>query len=89
MIDFAATHDGPTAIRYPKATAETVARPKTAVELGKAEVIRAGQHGAILVCGTQLAAAQQAAEELREEGLDVGVITPASSSQSIRVSSSG
>ena len=74
MIEFAAAHDGPTAIRYPKATAETVARPRTAVELGKSEVIRWGTHGMVLVCGTQLAEAQKAVEELREEGLDVGLV---------------
>ncbi len=74
MIDFAATHDGPTAIRYPKATAETVARPKTAIELGKSEVIRWGKHGVVMVCGTQLAEGVKAVETLREDGLDVGLV---------------
>ena len=74
MIEFAASHNGPTAIRYPKATALTVARPRTSIEWGKAEVLRWGQHGVIFVCGTQLAEAQEAAETLRDEGLDVGVV---------------
>jgi 1-deoxy-D-xylulose-5-phosphate synthase len=74
MVDFALAHPGPTAIRYPKAKAETVDREPAPIELGSAEVIRWGEDGMILACGTVLPSCVQAAEELRAVGLDVGVI---------------
>jgi 1-deoxy-D-xylulose-5-phosphate synthase len=67
-------HDGPTSVRYPKAAAETVERPFSPVELGKSEVLDWGEDGMIVCCGTLLGAAVKAAEMLREDGLDVGVI---------------
>ncbi|MFN9751412.1 MAG: transketolase C-terminal domain-containing protein, partial [Planctomycetota bacterium] len=45
------------------------------VELGKAEVFSWGTDGIILCCGTPLADCLKAAEQLREEGLDVGVVS--------------
>ena len=44
------------------------------VELGRAEILRWGEDGNILCAGTPLASAIDAAEALRSEGLDVGVI---------------
>jgi 1-deoxy-D-xylulose-5-phosphate synthase len=78
MLAFALSHDGPVSIRYPKATAELLGQDdplleREPVEWGKAEVLHWGEDGMILCCGTQLSAACQAAEELRESGLDVGV----------------
>ena len=79
MLDFALAHDGPVSLRYPKATAEQItpeltARRRAAVELGKAEVLRGGDHGTIICCGAQLGEALRAAETLEAEGLQVGVI---------------
>ncbi len=74
MLDFALAHDGPVSIRYPKAKAEKVERRPAAVELGRAEVIRTGRDGTLLVCGTLLADAMQAVEILAEDGIDVGVV---------------
>ncbi len=75
MVDFALEHEHPTAIRYPKAVAETVERQSTQpIRSGEAEVIRWGDDGMILACGTVLAASIEAADALAEEGLDVGVI---------------
>jgi 1-deoxy-D-xylulose-5-phosphate synthase len=74
MVDFALAHPGPVAIRYPKAKAETVDREPAPVELGSAEVVRWGEDGMILACGTVLPSCVQAAEELRAGGLDVGVV---------------
>jgi len=74
MIAFALGHDSPTAIRYPKATAETVAGARTPIELGRAEVIDWGHDGMILACGTLLPQCLKAAATLREEGLDIGVV---------------
>lgn len=74
MIDWALHHDGPTAIRYPKTIAETVARPVAPIELGKAEVLRWGRDGMLIACGTLLRACLQAAEQLADDGIDCGVI---------------
>jgi len=74
MLELALAHPGPAAIRYPKATAETVSRAPAPVELGKAEVVRRGGDGTIVACGAVLAACHEAAELLAREGIEVGVI---------------
>lgn len=74
MLEFALQHDGPISIRYPKAEAQTVDREVTAIELGKAEVIRWGSDGNILACGTLLHEAVKASDQLQQDGLDVGII---------------
>lgn len=74
MLQFALRHDSPCAVRYPKATAQTVPRDVAPLELGRAEVVRWGSDGAILCCGAQLHDCLQAANTLRQQGLDVGVI---------------
>ncbi|RIK86184.1 MAG: 1-deoxy-D-xylulose-5-phosphate synthase [Planctomycetota bacterium] len=74
MLDFALKFDGPCAIRYPKATAVTVARQTSPIELGRSEVLRKGGDGCLVVCGALVDRAVKAAEKLRDEGLEVGVI---------------
>jgi 1-deoxy-D-xylulose-5-phosphate synthase len=74
MIEFALGHDSPTSIRYPKANAERIVREPTPVELGRAEVIEWGEDGMLVAFGSLLPACVQAAQRLRDEGLDVGVI---------------
>jgi 1-deoxy-D-xylulose-5-phosphate synthase len=74
MIEFALGHGSPTAIRYPKASAERVAREPAPIELGRAEVIEWGEDGMLVAFGTLLPACIQAAQRLRGEGLEVGVI---------------
>jgi 1-deoxy-D-xylulose-5-phosphate synthase len=74
MIAFALQHDGPSSIRYPKASAELVAGTRAPIELGRGEVIDWGHDGMIVACGTLLKNCLAAAERLREEGFDVGVI---------------
>jgi 1-deoxy-D-xylulose-5-phosphate synthase len=74
MLDFALAAGHPVSIRYPKANAERIAGERTPVELGKAETLRTGEDGTILCCGTLLADCLRAADQLREEGLDVGVV---------------
>jgi len=74
LLQFAVTHPGPVSIRYPKANIEVVDRPEQPVELGKAEVFRWGRDGMFVAFGTLFTACVQAAEQLREQGLDVGVI---------------
>lgn len=74
MVDFALTHSGPCAIRYPKANAETLPGTRAPMELGRAEVLQWGRDGLIVAYGTLLGNCIQAAELLRSEGLDVGVV---------------
>ncbi len=78
MLQFALEQPGPVSLRYPKATAfsidETVAPERPRIELGKAEILSWGQHGTLLCAGTQLGACITAADQLREEGLEFGVV---------------
>ena len=74
MIDLALTLSGPASIRYPKADAARVERKVAPVEVGRAEVIRSGDDGMIVCCGALLGSCVAAAERLRADGLDVGVI---------------
>lgn len=74
MLDFALQQDSPVSLRYPKTAAETVERNVADIELGKAEVIRWGQDGNILALGALLPEAISASEQLRQDGLDVGVV---------------
>jgi 1-deoxy-D-xylulose-5-phosphate synthase len=74
MLHLALSHPGPMALRYPKANVEPVERPQVPVEVGRAEVLEWGRDGMIVVCGTQLSSAVKAAERMKNEGLDVGVI---------------
>ena len=74
MLDFSLNYAGPTAIRYPKAPADSVERKVAPVELGKSEVYVWGKDGMLIAFGSLFTNCIQAAEKLREEGLDVGVI---------------
>jgi 1-deoxy-D-xylulose-5-phosphate synthase len=79
MLALALAHDGPTAIRYPKAPAETIRRDATAMKpaalrLGVAEVVRHGADGVIIACGALLGACVEAADRLAGEGLQMGLI---------------
>ena len=74
MVEFALNHDGPCSIRYPKATGQTVPGERAPVELGQAEVLRWGNDGVMLCCGALLSECLHAADQLAEEGLDVGVV---------------
>lgn len=78
MLDFALDHPAPTAIRYPKAKAVSVARqddrPRELIELGQSEVLRWGADGTIVACGALLVECLEAASLLADEGLDFGVV---------------
>ncbi len=73
MLDWALKHDGPVAIRYPKATIERHAGPRQPIELGRPEMLVEGHDGLVIACGTLLGQALSAAAALRQEGLDVAV----------------
>src|SRR5262249_50243923 len=74
MLRFAIGHDSPTSMRYPKANLERVERAVAPIELGKSEVHDWGEDGAIIVFGSLFPTAVKAAEKLRAEGLQIGVI---------------
>ena len=74
MLDFAVKHDTPCSLRYPKTVAEEISRTLQPVELGKAETLSWGSDGVIIAAGTQLAECIKAADTLRAEGFDVGVV---------------
>jgi 1-deoxy-D-xylulose-5-phosphate synthase len=74
MLKFALSHSGPVSLRYPKAHLERLDRPLVPLELGQAEVYEWGEDGVFIVCGTLFPTCVKAAEALREEGLNIGVI---------------
>jgi 1-deoxy-D-xylulose-5-phosphate synthase len=74
MLRFALQHSGPAALRYPKANLEKVERGVAPVELGQAEVYEWGSDAVLIAYGTLFPTCVKAAESLRKQGLDVGVI---------------
>ena len=74
MIAWGLKHPHATAIRYPKATAVTYEGPRSEIALGRAEVLREGDDGAIIAYGTLLGECLAAADRLREDGYHVRVI---------------
>lgn len=74
MLDFALSYDGPVSLRYPKTGVEAVERTLAPVELGQAEIYEWGHDGMLVACGTLFGTCVKAAQRLRAEGLDVGVI---------------
>jgi 1-deoxy-D-xylulose-5-phosphate synthase len=74
MLNFALGHTSPTSLRYPKASLETIERTPTPIELGAAEVLEWGTDVVFVAFGTLLSTCVKAAEQLRQEGLDVGVV---------------
>jgi 1-deoxy-D-xylulose-5-phosphate synthase len=74
MLNFALQQAAPTSLRYPKTALELVKREYAPVELGKCEVIDDGDDGALIVFGTLLPAALQAAHKLRGEGINLTVV---------------
>ena len=74
MLRLALRHDGPCAIRYPKAALPTIEHERGPVEFGKSEVISWGDDGVIVCCGALLPECLAAAEILNREGIHIGVV---------------
>jgi 1-deoxy-D-xylulose-5-phosphate synthase len=74
MLKFALGHTSPTSLRYPKASLEAIERTAAPIELGTAEVLEWGTDVVFVAFGTLLSTCVKAAETLRQEGLDVGVV---------------
>ncbi len=71
-------HDGPAAIRYPRGKGPGVEiDPKmTALEIGKARVLRKGTDIAILAFGSMVESAESIAEELNASVVDMRFVKP-------------
>lgn len=74
MLSFALKHAGPAAMRYPKASLERVDRGVAPLELGQAEIYEWGPDGALVAYGSLFPTCVKAAEMLRKEGIEIGVI---------------
>jgi 1-deoxy-D-xylulose-5-phosphate synthase len=76
MLKLALKHAGPISMRYPKTNLDKVERPAgfAPIELGKAEVVEWGEDGCFVAFGTLLSNCITAANKLRDEGIDFGVI---------------
>jgi len=74
MLDLALSSEQPCSIRYPKTTAVEIERPQAPLRIGEAEILRWGDDGMILCLGTLLPQCVAASEQLRTQGMDVGVI---------------
>jgi 1-deoxy-D-xylulose-5-phosphate synthase len=65
---------GPSAIRYPRMVAGEQTRQREPLQLGRAERVRCGEHGTIVVCGAFVESALESADILSKEGINVGVV---------------
>ena len=74
MLDLALSSEQPCSIRYPKTTAVEIERPQAPLRIGEAEILRWGDDGMIICLGTLLPQCVAASEQLRTQGMDVGVI---------------
>jgi 1-deoxy-D-xylulose-5-phosphate synthase len=74
MLRFALRQSGPASMRYPKATLEKVDRDVAPMELGQAEIYEWGPDGVLIAYGSLFSTCVKAAERLRDEGLELGVI---------------
>ena len=83
MLEFALQHDGPCAIRYPKAKAETISADRGPGRVGPGRSARWGRDGVILCYGVQLAACLRAADDMRPKGWMSAWSMPVLSNRSI------
>jgi 1-deoxy-D-xylulose-5-phosphate synthase len=75
MIETAANHDGPIAVRYPKGGAVSVpSLPVEPLEIGVAEQISEGSDVLLLAAGRMVEIAEKAALDLTEKGVSAGVV---------------
>jgi len=75
MIETAADHDGPIAIRYPKAGAVSVPSiPVDPLTIGEAERLSDGDEVLLIAVGRMVEIAEKAAVDLGEKGVSAGVV---------------
>ncbi|MBC8066565.1 MAG: 1-deoxy-D-xylulose-5-phosphate synthase, partial [Chlorobia bacterium] len=65
----------PCAVRYPRGSSDDrLPEGRSSIELGRAEILKAGKHATIVAVGSMVSVAWEASQTLKESGLDVGVI---------------
>lgn len=76
MLEFAVKFNGPVAIRYPRGSESTYEfeTKKEKIKLGKAELLQEGEDVTIIAIGKMVAYAMEAAEKLKEAGINAEVI---------------
>ena len=75
MLEAAVVHDGPVAIRYPKASATSLPRlPVAPIEIGVWDELSTGEDVLFLANGRMVETAQKVAVTLAQEGVSSGVI---------------
>jgi 1-deoxy-D-xylulose-5-phosphate synthase len=74
MFQLAEQLQSPVALRYPRTTATEPNRQRAPLQLGKAEIVRRGEHGTIAICGAFVESALKAADILSQEGIAVGIV---------------
>ncbi len=75
MLAFAANHNKPTFIRYPRtAVPDQIITAPEQIKEGKAEILRKGKDGVLLSYGSMVYPAYYAAEELAKENIELTVV---------------
>lgn len=76
MVSFAAGFDkAPLAVRYPRGSGDDrLPEQRTPVQLGRSETLMTGNHIAIIAIGSMVSVAFEAAQKLREQGIESMVI---------------
>ncbi|GHT35959.1 1-deoxy-D-xylulose-5-phosphate synthase [Planctomycetales bacterium] len=76
MLRFAVNHRHPSALRYPKASAQTMRSTCQKVEFGKSEIVREGREGFLVVCGPFLPLAEDVRRTLMKNIDGLGRLEP-------------
>ena len=76
MLKTAVKHDGPAAIRYPRASADDAQENEDVINLpiGKAEVLKEGDDVTIIAIGNMVTPSVEASEILLEKGIKASVV---------------
>lgn len=76
MLKTALSFDGPISVRYPRGSGVGVdiTEPMRELPIGKAEVLREGKELCFWAIGSMVQSAVQAADKLKEQGIDAGVV---------------
>ncbi|MDP3259385.1 MAG: 1-deoxy-D-xylulose-5-phosphate synthase, partial [Thermodesulfovibrionales bacterium] len=77
MLELALKHNGPSAIRYPRgkvSRTSVISCQPSAIEMGKAEILKEGTDMALIAIGNVVPPALAAAERLEKEGIKASVI---------------
>ncbi len=76
MLKTAIEHDGPIALRYPRGNGYGVPLEQElkTLEIGRSELLRSGSDGILLALGSMVYPALEAAQQLAEDGIELGVV---------------